>query len=281
MSTSNSHALLLAVVETKRQVKSFSAERQPFLFAYQSYRSGENKESLNRMKLSSVSFFTAHLVFFSVKADESSSLVSDTQCSTAAADKEHCYNDKSNTGGLDETQDENVSIVSTTVQESSRISTATTGEALYEESSSCGAYLAASTIPNAGLGVFTARTISAGEMVLNTEPVIHMEDVNLHTHRRLRHDQLPDSSETPWLLSDFWLSSFSTMGSYEAADVKSVVPGLVSACNYHPGLDRSMQRMPPHIKVESPLHRSRDPGAGASTTHHGTYLMRQSKSVSS
>lgn len=225
------------------------------------------QESINKMKFSSVSFFTAHLLLFPVKADES-------QCSTYAADDEHCYSAKSNTGSLDETQDENVSDVTTEIKSSSI--TNTNDEDLYEEPSSCGAYLAESTIPNAGLGVFTARMISAGEMILHTEPVIQIEDVNLHTHRRLRHDQLPDSTERPWLLSDFWLSSFASMGSFEAADVKSVVPGLASACNYHPGLVKQMKRMPPPINVENPLHRSRDSGTGASTTYHGTYLMYKS-----
>jgi hypothetical protein len=221
------------------------------------------------MKLSSVSLLAAYLLLVSLKAEEPSVLASDaTECYTSslspdAAHDENCYNDKSS-----EKQDENVSVVTTEI----KAVAATDGDLFHQSSSSsssCGAYLAESTIPNSGLGVFTARTIMAGEMILTPEPVIQIEDVNLHTHRRLRHHQLPDSSERPWLLSDFWLSSFATMASFEADDVKSVVPGLASSCNYRPGLT-NMKRMPPSIQFESHLHRSNDPGTGASTTYHGT-----------
>jgi hypothetical protein len=240
-------------------------------------------------------FVALHLLLVSsVKADDESITTlapsSITHCSST--DNDHCCSDTrkaNNTSGgllIDEAQDKEkvsaaVRATTETVEDNNNITI--TNEDLFEtssfsfsssSSSSCGAYLAESTIPNSGLGVFTARAISAGEMILNTggEPVIQIEDLTMHTRRRLLHYQLPDSSEKGrWMLTALWLSSFAGMGSFEAMDVKSFVPGLASACNYHPGDGLvNMQRMPPtSINAASPLHRTRDPGAGASTTYHG------------
>jgi hypothetical protein len=237
------------------------------------------------MKFSLSSFFAAHLlllVFVKATDDDSSVLPQCSSADDAADGMNQCG------GGLvgETTPDDNVSalvVAATTTTTEIKAAGRNVDEKnlLFEQSSSssssstCGAYWAESTIPNAGMGVFTARTIPAGATILNTagEAVIHIVDPRMQTERRhaTRVERIHPSNGERWLLNDLWLLSSQSMGSFEAADVKSFVPGLQSACNYHPGL-LNIEKITQPINVEMPLHRSRDAGAGASTTHHGAYI---------
>lgn len=44
----------------------------------------------------------------------------------------------------------------------------------------CGLYLAPSTIPNAGLGIFTAKPLEAGDTIGNGDIAIPLPDINWH-----------------------------------------------------------------------------------------------------
>ncbi len=89
----------------------------------------------------------------------------------------------------------------------------------------CGVFLAASSIPNAGLGIYTTRFIAQDTLVqpYPESPSIIVADFYEAT----------GNSETDWNHIDYMWDSFG-ISSYEADSVDESVMTFGSLCNYHP-----------------------------------------------
>jgi hypothetical protein len=156
----------------------------------------------------------------------------------------------------------------------------------------CGLYMALSSIPNAGWGMYNGATpIADGQRIVGTasgEPVIQVEDFSVN--RRLRayyHYQLLEKEEREkkrqelwangedgddldesvallpppptaeqgndwWLMGNYYWDSAVSYGAHEADTVQSVIPGLGMLVNSHPGLVNA--RIRPPTSVAPPLH---------------------------
>ncbi|KAL7559882.1 hypothetical protein ACA910_005379 [Epithemia clementina (nom. ined.)] len=128
----------------------------------------------------------------------------------------------------------------------------------------CGFYLAPSTIPGAGLGVYAASKIAPRQKILNDDVVIPLVDVKYHT---TNHNS--ENNRENWLLSNYLHDSSSTMTALEGADISSLVP-LTMVANTHPVLNNADMRPPENRDL---LHRNDDVGAGAVSSYHGVQLV--------
>jgi hypothetical protein len=125
----------------------------------------------------------------------------------------------------------------------------------------CDLYIAESTIPNAGLGIFTAKARESGESVGNGDVCIPQIDLDWHHGA----EDIDNFADFVW--DGTVLGMESEVGPFE--HVHAFCPGLDSAVNSHAALV--------NVNVGSPLfdqgelHRSKDPGVGAfSAYHNGT-----------
>jgi hypothetical protein len=118
-----------------------------------------------------------------------------------------------------------------------------------QHSDQCQLYLAESSIPNSGIGVFTADDIKKGQFVGERELLIPLTD---------------SSFEHLWLLKDVtWDLSLSPFLYYESNVKQVFYPGFGAQANCHFGLNNVEHDKP---KFDSAgLHRSKDPGVGAFT----------------
>jgi hypothetical protein len=140
-----------------------------------------------------------------------------------------------------------------------------------EAPDTCGLYMAESSIPNAGLGVYTTRQFQKEEKLFSGDVVIQVEDFYANT--RLRHwfaGETKYEEEPEWLLSNYFWNAVNTMGVFEAGLIESIVPGLGMLANSHPGLVNAMMQPPETV---ADLHRGRDPGAGGSTLYHNIHFV--------
>ena len=121
------------------------------------------------------------------------------------------------------------------------------------ESDECTLYLAPSTIPNAGLGIFTSISRTAGDTIGEGDVMLPFVDMNFHNGDREYFN-----------IWDDYLWDGATMGMHLESsdhDVDAYAPGLDCAINCHLAL-LNVDRGSPHFD-DAGLHRSRDPGAGA------------------
>jgi hypothetical protein len=135
--------------------------------------------------------------------------------------------------------------------------------------SSCGLYMAESSIPHSGLGMYTAKEFSKGDKLFYGDVVIQVEDIDLNT--KLRHWVTKDFEykENEWLLNNYYWSPMTSIGLYDAADIESIIPGLGMLANSHTGLVNAIVRAPTRF---GDLHRGLDPATGSSTTYHNIYF---------
>ena len=84
----------------------------------------------------------------------------------------------------------------------------------------CNLYLAPSSIPGAGLGVFTTRNIPRGSMVGSPEIGIPFIDRTIHSKRKM-------------IIADYAWDGTDT---FESNEVEMLVPGLGMMTNFHPSL---------------------------------------------
>ncbi len=135
----------------------------------------------------------------------------------------------------------------------------------------CKYYLAKSSIPNSGLGIYTAETIKAGDRVGQDvdgggEIVIPIVDINpnyagaLHT-----------------LLFDYVWNGEEVGAQYEGQKVFSAIPGVGMLANGHYMYDNIHQSYGPSID-HGGLARSKYPGAGA-ISHYHNYSFIASKDI--
>ena len=138
-------------------------------------------------------------------------------------------------------------------------------------SEDCGLFMAPSSIPNAGLGMFSAVNISHGARLFHPDLVVQAEDIDVNHRLRKWHYGKMNEPDTPWLIEHYFWAAQNTLGQLEAADVQSVVPGLGMLANSHTGLVNSILMRP--YQDGTGLRRQLDPGVGSMTTYHGLYFV--------
>lgn len=132
----------------------------------------------------------------------------------------------------------------------------------------CSLYLA-ETVDDHGrftMGVFTGRELPPGSLVGIPDIVVPLVDIPMHnspTHE--------DNEELWSLWNDFVWESLDVGGVSEGVDVKSAALGLGSLTRGNSKLANAML-LQSHFD-NTGLHRSRDPGAGATSYYHGTSMV--------
>jgi hypothetical protein len=135
-------------------------------------------------------------------------------------------------------------------------------------SDSCTIYLAPSSIPGAGLGIYTAKSFKEDDFVTSGDIAIPLLDLQAHNP----HYQINDLI----IQSYYWMSyEFPSMAE-ESAQQLAFCPGAGAAINcYFPLLN--IQAADSETDWSNAgLHRSKDPGVGAFTAFHNrtTYATR-------
>lgn len=123
----------------------------------------------------------------------------------------------------------------------------------------CGLWIAPSTIPGAGLGMFTGRVFEEGEQVTPGDAIVPLVDMSFHTGQNTL------SGIFLWDEYSWSKESFTGMEE-EAADVygASFGIGALPNCLFPAvGVEESTTRYD-----TAGLHRSRDPGIGAFTPYY-------------
>jgi hypothetical protein len=133
----------------------------------------------------------------------------------------------------------------------------------------CGLYMAESTIPGSGLGMYAGRHFRPGSQIAYGDVVLQVADFEVHNRlRKWYHgDFAAREGDEEWLLDDYFWNSRLTSGSFEALETNSILPGVGMLPNSYPGLVNTNIRAPGRT---ADLHRGRDPGTGASTTYHNS-----------
>mmetsp|Transcript_6511 Transcript_6511/g.8463 ORF Transcript_6511/g.8463 Transcript_6511/m.8463 type:complete len:657 (-) Transcript_6511:71-2041(-) len=137
-----------------------------------------------------------------------------------------------------------------------------------EEGSTCTLYLAESSIPGAGLGIFSAIDRKEGDIVGNGDVIIPVIDFVYHMSADYKFNpsfHFDPTTNYVWDGREFGLQ-------YETALVNNGVaafaPGLDCAINCHLGL-LNVDKTPPVYDTGN-LHRSKDPGAGGFTPYRNS-----------
>jgi len=128
----------------------------------------------------------------------------------------------------------------------------------------CGIYIAESSIPGSGIGLYAGVSYSKGSVIGSPDVAIPVIDREFH------HDDNPKVGKRPldWILSDyFWEANACAPANLETFDdgVDCVVPSLGMAANSHQGLYNAEFDVP---RVGSGgLNRFHHPSAGSSTQY--------------
>jgi hypothetical protein len=125
----------------------------------------------------------------------------------------------------------------------------------------CGVYLAPSTIPGAGLGMYAGKSYGKGEHVTYGDVIFPIIELNWH-----------NGHENFFWLWDEYTWSFSVEEHMEfetesASDLSAASPGIGAALNCMLSLVNLEDTFSQCDNAG--LHRSKDPGAGAITPYHG------------
>lgn len=138
---------------------------------------------------------------------------------------------------------------------------------------SCSLYLAKSTIPGAGLGVFTSIPRETGDVIHSDDVAIPIPDLWYHLTALGEKFMERDDFEYLNVISEYtWNgiglgmhreSDYSDDDDDEREFIWSFEPGVLAAINGHLGLVNA-DRDAPRFSDED-MHRSKDPGAGAFT----------------
>ena len=135
-----------------------------------------------------------------------------------------------------------------------------------ENNDECGIYLAPSTIPGAGMGMFTTRSLHKGDHVGNGEVVIPLVELRFYSN-----EDNGDNLFNPFI-HHYWkgteMGLHGVVSEQRTGEVMAVVPGLDAAINCNLALinvDKSESEYD-----DGDLHRHSDPLAGAMTSYHAT-----------
>jgi hypothetical protein len=139
----------------------------------------------------------------------------------------------------------------------------------------CDLYLAESTIPGAGLGMFSAVPFRKGQSWGHGDPIIPILEPRRHCQNREGHPDYDEDTSFDVTYDYVWsgdslgmklevaASSFSS--SWES-DVTAYWAGVGAAINFHTALNNIGSSKPTYDEVH--LHRSTHPGVGAFTPYH-------------
>ena len=142
----------------------------------------------------------------------------------------------------------------------------------YDDPQKCSLYLAESSIPNAGMGMFTTVPYSTNEPIGHSELGILIHDADHH---------YPNSKPSKDLFENYvWGKNMLTDGIFEANTGKCMFPGVGMMVNAFPGLTNMLQQeFSPRknwqdgddsLAIEGGKHEIRtDAGKGASSSHSG------------
>ena len=130
---------------------------------------------------------------------------------------------------------------------------------------SCGMYLAQSTLPNAGLGIFTATERSVGDILPNRDVCFPILDIYWH-------QGYPVEPTNPFK-DYFWAGRIMGMSlETDSMDIEALCPGLDCAINCHLPLTNVAKATPMYedtsILENGSLHRAKDPVVGSFTPYH-------------
>lgn len=93
--------------------------------------------------------------------------------------------------------------------------------------STCTIYLAESTIPNAGFGVYTTEAVKKDDVILKADsPSIIITDIDKYQ---------PNNEDPEWQHANYLWAAYG-QGSFEAHATSESVPGFGSLPNFHPAL---------------------------------------------
>lgn len=137
---------------------------------------------------------------------------------------------------------------------------------------SCGLYMAESSIPNSGLGMYTGKLIKDSHPIAFPDIAIQCTDVDENSklwHWRVEKEY--DEDKPAWLLDNYYWNPPYTGAQMEATDIQSIVPGIGMLANSHTGAFNALSRLP--FRDNTGIRPQTDPGAGASSTYHGLKYM--------
>jgi hypothetical protein len=144
----------------------------------------------------------------------------------------------------------------------------------------CGLYLAPSTIPGAGLGIFTALEKEQGDSVGAGDVCLPVMEMNWHQSKSgnngingRNNDNNHDHDYFNPFSDYYWAGAVMGMQrEVESDDIEAYCPGLDCAINCHLALINVQKSIP--LYDTAGMHRHRDPGAGAFTPYHnGTTIV--------
>lgn len=129
----------------------------------------------------------------------------------------------------------------------------------------CRYYIAESSIPGAGLGLYTGVDLRPGDFTKNELPIPTFD-------YGYQHDLLCEEDERHcenyfWANSNYEWHASTGRADLDADSVYLTTPGMGALPNTHPGLLNGLT-IPPR-KDGGGLHRSKDPGAGAIASYNG------------
>ena len=135
-------------------------------------------------------------------------------------------------------------------------------EKMEPEKQLCNLYLAESSIPNSGLGIYSGVPMDENQtlVVCHHDAVIPIHDIELHN----------DYNTIQWLISDYSWAATKLGAQLEAKRVTALAPGLGALANNHHALF-NIAMAPFDNKGHGLLHREKNPGAGAITSYHSSH----------
>jgi hypothetical protein len=167
----------------------------------------------------------------------------------------------------------------------------------------CGLYLATSSIPNAGWGMYTGKPLAKNQVIKPVDVVIPVVDYEMHqaflklhkrlektntfsastvvstsrghhSHRHFHHRNTHNNRNLTipkvpkWLMEQYYWDCSITHNYYDAEHIDSVVPGLGMLANSHPGMILADNKGPGRPKIIG----GRRNAGGGSTLYHGQHF---------
>lgn len=133
----------------------------------------------------------------------------------------------------------------------------------------CGVWMAKSTIPGAGLGLFAGRDIAQADVpILYGDLTIPAIDMVLHNTGEYE-TMSADDSDLKFIWNDYsWYPADVYAMEEDGRQIDCISPGFGAAVNCHLGLI-NLDYVAHNTAIDNAgLHRSKDPGAGAFTPFH-------------
>jgi hypothetical protein len=117
----------------------------------------------------------------------------------------------------------------------------------------CELFLAESSIPNSGWGIYTGKDLKKDESSASSSsihpPDLAIQAVDFVDHMLLRY-KLTREVLPQWKMADYVWHASTTFADNDAKRVDSVIPGLGMAANSHPGLNNLINLGPQRIQGE-------------------------------